>query len=118
MAFNLMKKINGLCTPAYVYLVISAITLVLMVLQNVGNTHSYCAGNVQCNNTNTILIFVIKVIYVVFWTWVLNLICEAGWTPISWLLVLVPFLMMFLILGTFMLNSSGNVGLMTYSTSL
>jgi hypothetical protein len=118
MAFNLMKKINSLCAPAYIYLVISAVTLLIMVLQNAGNTHSYCAGNIQCNNTNTILIFIIKVIYVVFWTWLLDLICEAGWTPISWLILLIPFLLMFLILGTFLLNSSGNVGLMTYSTSM
>jgi hypothetical protein len=34
------------------------------------------------------MIFIIKIVYVIFWTWVLNLICQQGYTPVSWLLVL------------------------------
>lgn len=112
----MLKFIDKLCTPAYVYLVISSITILMMIIQNVGNTHSYCLGNASCNGVSTLLVFTIKIIYVIFWTWVLDLICGAGWEPISWVLVLLPFLLMFLILGTYMLNSSGNVSTLYYSS--
>ena len=111
-----LKRINQLCTPSYVYLVISSIVLILMAIQNVGNTHTYCAGNISCNSTSTTIIFILKIIYVIFWTWVLDLICGAGWNAISWILVLIPFILMFLFLGTFMLNSSGNVQVMYFSS--
>ena len=112
----LLKTINKLCTPAYVYLVISAIVLILMAIQNVGSEHIYCAGNISCNSTMTVTIFVLKIIYVIFWTWVLDLICGAGWSPVAWVLVLLPFVLMFLILGTFLLNSSGNVQTLYFSS--
>ena len=42
-----LKLIKKLCTPAIVYLVISAITLFFLILQNGGNTHFYCAGSYE-----------------------------------------------------------------------
>lgn len=38
--------IKNLCTPAYVYLVISSIALVVMFMQNIGNTKIYCLGSI------------------------------------------------------------------------
>ena len=111
---NLSRYVTKLCTPAYVYLVISAITIVMMIVQNVGNTHSYCLGNVQCNNTNTIMIFTIKIVYTLFWTWVLDLICKAGWTPVSWVLVILPLLLMFVMLSAYILSASNGMPQMLY----
>lgn len=99
--FNPVKK---LCTPAYVYLVISLIVLVVMGFQNLGNSTEYCAGSYSCGVSSTVLIFVMKLIYVAFWTWVLNLICKAGAPIVSWILVLMPLLIMFLLIGMYMIN--------------
>jgi hypothetical protein len=44
-----------------------------------------------------LLLFVVKLIYILFWTWILNLICKDGHSGISWLLVLVPFVLMFFV---------------------
>ena len=99
--YNPVKK---LCTPAYVYLVISLIVLVVMGFQNLGNSTEYCAGSYSCAVSSTVLIFLMKLLYVAFWTWVLNLICKAGVPVVSWILVLMPLLAMFLIIGLYMIN--------------
>ena len=99
--FNPIKK---LCTPAYVYLVISLIVLVVMGFQNLGNSTEYCAGSYSCAVSSTVLVFMMKLVYVAFWTWVLNLICKAGAPIVSWILVLLPLLVMFLLIGVYMLT--------------
>ena len=95
--------LRRLCTPAYVYLVISAIAIVIMFLQNFGNTKTYCLGSYNCDVSNTYMIFVIKIIYVLFWTWILNLICKSGATPIAWFLLLLPFIMFFILIALMMM---------------
>jgi len=49
----------------------------------------------------------IHFIYVVFWTWVFNLICNAGYKWLSWVLVLAPFILIFFI-AAFVLNDAVN----------
>lgn len=98
------KNLKDLCTPSLIYFVISIISLVLILLQNLGNTNSYHVGSFSCRVPNTAIIFIIKLIYILFWTWILNLICKDGHTEISWLLILFPWIMLFVIMGLLMLN--------------
>lgn len=91
--------LRNLCTPSYVYLVISLIALAVMVYQNIGNIDQYCVGTMSCTVSNTALIFIIKVVYILFWTWVLNLICNAGAPGIAWFLLLLPFILMFIFIS-------------------
>lgn len=91
--------LRNLCTPSYVYLVISAIALIVMLYQNVGNVNSYCVGSYTCTVSSTAIIFVIKAIYILFWTWILNLICRAGAPGVAWFLVLLPFVLMFVLVS-------------------
>lgn len=97
--------VTNLCTPAYVYLVISSIALVVMFMQNVGNTKIYCVGSYSCDVSNTPMIFVIKLIYILFWTWLLNIICRGGATSFAWLLVLLPILLLCLIIAMMMVGA-------------
>ena len=60
---NLLKK---LCTPSYVYLVISTIFLIVASVQNYGNVNTYCLGDYSCEVTSTTVIFLIKVLYILF----------------------------------------------------
>jgi hypothetical protein len=98
------KSLKELCTPSLVYFVISIISLFLVALQNIGYKDSYHVGNFSCRVPNTALIFIIKFIYILFWTWILNLICKDGHNGISWFLVLFPFLLLFVIMGILLLN--------------
>jgi len=101
---NFPKSLKELCTPSLVYFVISVISLVVVLLQNLGNTNSYHVGSFSCRVPNTAVIFIVKLIYILFWTWILNLICKDGHTEISWLLVLFPFILLFVMIGLLMLN--------------
>lgn len=98
------KTLKDLCTPAALYFIISMIALVMVLFQNLGNSHSYNLGNFSCRVPSTVLVFVIKFIYIVFWTYVLNLICKDGHVGISWLLVLLPWILLFVMIGLLMLN--------------
>lgn len=97
-------SLKSLCTPASLYFVISMIALFMVLFQNLGNTNSYNVGNFSCRVPSTVFVFVIKFIYIVFWTYVLNLICRDGHVGVSWLLVLLPWLLLFVIMGLLMLN--------------
>jgi hypothetical protein len=86
------------------YFVISMISLLVALLQNLGNTESYNIGSFSCRVPNTALVFIVKLIYVLFWTYVLNLICKDGHTSLSWLLVLLPWILLFVMIGILMIN--------------
>ena len=97
MAFP--SKLKELCTPAFIYFLLSVIGIVASVISNLGgNSNIYTLGNFSTPVPNTLLIFIVKIIYVLFWTWILNLMCKDGHREISWFLVLLPFILYFLIL--------------------
>jgi len=102
MAFP--KTFKELCTPSAVYFIVSIVSLIMILLQNLGNSSSYHIGNFSCRVPSTILVFIIKLVYILFWTWILNLICKDGHTGISWFLVLFPFILFFVLIGMIMIN--------------
>lgn len=98
------KTFKELCTPAAVYFMVSILSLIMILFQNLGNSNSYHVGNFSCRVPSTTLIFIIKLIYILFWTWILNLICKDGHTGISWFLVLFPLILFFVIISLLMIN--------------
>lgn len=102
MAFP--RSLKELCSPAALYFIVSIFALVMILFQNLGNSNSYHVGNFSCRVPSTILIFIVKLIYILFWTWILNLICKDGHTGISWLLVLLPFILFFVLIGMILIN--------------
>ena len=97
MAFP--NKLSQLCTPSYIYFIISVLAITISVIQNIGNNKKYTLGSFSCRVPSCIAIFIIKVIYILFWTWILNLMCKDGHSGIAWFLVLLPFVMLFVIMG-------------------
>jgi hypothetical protein len=75
-----------------------------MIMQNAGNKGRYCLGHFACNVPNTTMVFVAQFLYVAFWTFVLNCICKAGYSSISWLIVLMPIILFFVLLGAMILH--------------
>ena len=94
--------LRNLCTPSYIYLVISLIAIFIMAIQNFGNENVYCLGSYTCEVSSTFLIFLLKLVYVLFWTWVLNLMCRAGATSLAWVLLLLPFILFFVLVSLMM----------------
>lgn len=101
------KDFKNLCSPAFFYLAVSVGIFVIIAIQNLGNTTKYCIGDYECALPNTFMIFVFKAIYILFWTFILNSLCKAGYKEVSWFLVLLPLLMLFIILGLVIVTYSG-----------
>ena len=94
--FNLRK----LCTPSFIYFAISLFALVIIGLQNLStDDNSLCVGNYECTVGNKLLVFVLNGIYILFWTFILDLMCKAGYSELSWIIILIPILLFFLFLG-------------------
>jgi hypothetical protein len=82
-----------LCNPAKLYLVVSVLGLVYGLFQRF---------SIVTLGTNFI--------FVILWTMVLNWLCSVGMKMISWILVLLPYLMMFLSAGFVMDMMRGGGG--------
>ena len=92
---NYSATFKLLCLPSKIYFVLSIVGILSSLIA------PSIFGNVS------LFMQLIHFIYVVFWTWVLNLICKAGYKWLSWVLVLAPFLLMFFIMA-FILNDAFN----------
>lgn len=101
-----MKNIRSLCMPSYIYLVISVISTVLLAFQNYNNTNTFCVGDFECNVPSTMLVFIMEGLYIWFWTYILDILCKAGNKQLSWILVLFPFILFFIIIGLIILNQT------------
>jgi hypothetical protein len=106
MAFP--RKLKELCSPAFLYFILSIFGILVSVFQNLGNRNMYTLGNFSTPVPNTLLIFIVKIIYVLFWTWILNLMCKDGHREIAWFLVLLPFVLFFILV--LMMRSSSFEG--------
>ena len=102
-----VKDFKNLCSPAFLYLLISVAVFIIIAVQNFGNTTKYCLGEYECFVPNTFIIFIFKAIYILFWTFILNSLCKAGYKEVSWFLVLLPILLLFIILGLIVVTYSG-----------
>ena len=96
---------DKLCTPAQLYLIIS---FILMILSYFGlNAISQQFTLNQSNNSflqslnftyqkDAKTSYVIQAVFIVLWTWLLSYLCNKGFSNLSWFLVLLPWVLMFL----------------------
>jgi hypothetical protein len=96
---------DKMCTPAQIYLIVS---FILMVLSYFGiNAISQQITLNQANNSflqslnftyqkDTKTSYVVQAVFIVLWTWVLSYLCNKGFSNLSWFLILLPWLLMFL----------------------
>ena len=98
------SKLKDLCSPALFYFVVSIIMLVVNGFQNMGNRNIYSVGHMSSRVSSTLFVFLVKIVCILFWTWILNLICGSGHPGIAWFLVLIPFILLFAVVLIFMVN--------------
>lgn len=98
--------LRNLCTPAFVYMFVSLLSIAVMIFQNwvYGEDGLYCLGTYKCNTSSRVIVFLLQIVYVLFWTWLLNLICRSGYNMVAWGLVLIPYLLLFVLIGVYMLS--------------
>jgi hypothetical protein len=93
-----MKLYDKLCNPAKFYFILSTVTFIFILLQNIGTPNRFSLGIYSCRHSNTGMLLICNAVYILFWTWLLNIICKIN-TSISWIIVLFPFLLLFIALG-------------------
>jgi hypothetical protein len=99
-------KIKGLCRPASFYFYLSLVGIILSIIQNMRNFDNsrYKCGSFSVVVPSVMLIFAFKILYVVFWTYIINLLCKDNNMRLAWLIVLFPIILFFVILGMLMLT--------------
>ena len=100
-SFDLRK----MCTPATIYFVISLVFLIVMGLYNLDNTDRLCLGDYSCYVGNNTLVFLLNAIYILFWTFILDLMCKGGYSSLSWFILLLPFILSFIFLALVMIKT-------------
>ena len=78
-----------LCNPALLYFVLAVLSIFWLIV----------------NRANSVYVFG-KIVGVLLWTWFLNFFCNKGFTIVSWVLVLSPYVIIFLALATGVINMS------------
>ncbi len=97
---KLANKFKSLCTPAQLYLGLSILSAIGFVIQNCMDPYTLCIGSFTTPSPiHNITYFVIQSLYVLFWTWIINKVCQKGWNKLAWLIVLFPFVAMFVLIG-------------------
>jgi len=88
-----MSYLDAYCPPAALYFILSMVTIAVIAFQSLTTgVNVYCIGDGACQASNVYLLYAVKILYVLFWTWLLNIICKGGASWFAWLLVLIPYL--------------------------
>jgi len=85
-----MSLYKGLCEPAQWYVIIAIFSIIIFIITKI-------TGSGVSSNIFLVLLF--KCVYILFWTWVLDLICRKGYRSLSWFLVILPFVLFFMLLS-------------------
>ncbi len=94
---DVIIKVRSLCTPAFVFFVISIISVLVMMFENIQNTNTYCFGNVSCDVANTSMIFIVKILTIIAWTWLLDVLCGKGYEKLAWFILLFPYILFLIV---------------------
>jgi len=95
---DVVNKVRSLCTPSFIFFVISVLSLFVMIFENIENTNRYCFGNVSCDVANTSMIFIVKILMIVVWTWLLEVLCSSGYEKVAWFILLLPYIIFLLVI--------------------
>ena len=68
-----------LCNPAIFYFVLGVVSILILLAAK-----------------EPVLILMMQLVFVLLWTWILNLICVNGFTNFSWFLVISPYVILLL----------------------
>ena len=105
---------DKLCPPAQIYLVVSVIMLVLSYfgLSSISQQlEMHQSGSPLLQSLNftyqkdSRTSYVVQGVLIILWTWLLSYFCRNGYTSLSWFLVLLPWLLMFMAFFVYVINT-------------
>ena len=104
---------DKLCPPAQIYLIISVIMLILSyfglsAISQQLEMHQSSSPVLQSLNftyqNDSRTSYIVQGVLIILWTWVLSYLCNKGYTSLSWFLVLLPWVCMFLAFFVYILE--------------
>jgi hypothetical protein len=93
--------IKNLCSPALLYLILNGVIFFMLAIQ-------YSSITYQSNGVGLSLI--IQIIYILFWTWILNILCYNGLEIVAWIFFVFPFVVLY-----YMIGYQNNLGMNLYN---
>lgn len=72
---------KNICAPALLYLILGILSIFILIQKNIDNTSIF-----------------VQLFFIIIWTWFLNFLCKNGYETISWILVLLPFIVLIIFL--------------------
>jgi len=105
---------DKLCPPAQIYLIVSVIMLVLSYfgLSSISQQlEMHQSGSPLLQSLNftyqkdSRTSYVVQGVLIILWTWLLSYFCRNGYTSLSWFLVLLPWLLMFMAFFVYVINT-------------
>ena len=105
---------DKLCAPAQIYLVVSVVMLVLSyfglsAISQQLEMHQSGSPLLQSLNftyqKDSRTSYVVQGVLIILWTWLLSYFCRNGYTSLSWFLVLLPWLLMFMAFFVYVINT-------------
>lgn len=101
---------NSSCTPTKIYLIFSLISILGILFQNINDSRKYCIGMFHCKlNYSNIFLFIIKLIYTIVWVIIIDSLCTNNYESIAWGIVMFPLVLMFVILGLFVVGKKSRI---------
>jgi hypothetical protein len=110
MIFNFL---SNLCTPAKLYFIISLILLAVSLYYDITRNEKdkICLGKINCKIENKPVFYVLNILFILLWSFVLNLLCNFGWSKLSWFLFLFPYItlgIVFVLIAVFVIYMARN----------
>ena len=98
---GILDRFYALCLPSKIYLVISIIFLIVSYYHDLktNDSEKVCLGNVKCAVKNKPAYYAFNVLFILLWSWLLNLLCRYGWMKTAWFILLFPYIIMILLIG-------------------
>jgi len=97
------QQIRALCTPAKIYFILSVLFILAVSVTSffhegvIGTTSRYGMSALGINSMEAFIIAtLIKLAFVLIWTYILQELCKNGYKNLSWFLILLPFLGVFI----------------------
>jgi hypothetical protein len=82
---NFMKSVRSLCSPAFLFLVISTIHMIFVITTTFrSDIYPVCVKQGKCEPYYKYL--GVSIVYILVATLILNMICSYGYNIIAWLL--------------------------------
>jgi len=104
--FKKTFDLTKMCTPASIYFVLSLISLIFIAVNNL-DSDQICIGDYHCYIGNNTVVFILNAVYILFWTFILDLMCKSGYSNLSWFVLLLPFIILFIVFTSLMVEGNG-----------